>query len=86
MQFSERATLLRVQISSLFLWTSPSFPNLFICVGMGEKTALYIELCEFVNLDSIFNIIRISCSKTSHLQHRSGWNTALSYRTPSSRM
>jgi len=55
-------------------------------VGKGETTALYIEFCEFVNLDSTFNIIRISCSKTSHLQLRSGWNAALSYRTPPFRM
>jgi len=53
---------------------------------MGGTSALYIEFCEFVNFDGTFNIIRISCSKESHLQQRSGWDTALSYRTPSSRM
>jgi len=53
---------------------------------MCETTALYIEFCEFVNFDSTFNIIRISCSKTRHLQKRSGWKTALLYRTPTSRI
>jgi len=44
---------------------------------MGETATVYKEFCEFVNHDSTFNIICISCSKTSHLQERSGWNTAL---------
>jgi hypothetical protein len=100
--WSSRATLIHaissmgysvvgINFISLSLWTSPYVQNSFICLDMGEKTAVYIEFCEFVNLESTFSIIHISCSKTSYLKQRSYWNTygdfpALLYRTPSSRM